>query len=1052
MRKLVILALFSGAMAGVAVAQDATSGAIRGQFVDGEGRPAAGVTVSISGPALPGGATAITGARGELRFAGLPPGRYALTLTVGDTVVRTADIVVALGGETFVRVPVTGEARPLPLDLGSARLGNVVDGDFARYVPTGRTAGALAGVVAGAQPDRYGTSYSGATSPENVYLIDGLDTTGTPFGGQTTDLPSELVDQVGIITGGAPAEFGRATGGMVHVVTRRGGDRLRGSVYAYYRPGALTAEPTPIARAGSALSSEVQLAHAADVGFEVGGPAIPGKLWFHAGYNPSITRDTLSRITSSQLDRVDANGAAIDPCEDLDNNGVLDPGEEIAGDCAPELDPVTGRPLVEEVGRLDRTRTRTTHFFTARLDGVVGRAHAFTVSAFGNPRHTDKELYRLAGDEDASLYQLDDGALDVVGRWSTRLAGGKTRLDALAGYHADRKHQSPYTDDGAGRAAMTFSMPRSLSELRDAEGAAYQEACTDGGASDPFPGIVNCPIGSYTINGLGLLQSYDSTRTIAGASITQQLSAAGEHVIELGGDVELMTYDAERGYTGGALYSWRRRPGSVAPAWRRTYFLTGEFESAPSGYVSNNDDTSLALYLQDAWHPRPDLTINAGLRWEQQKVYVSEAWRGVTAPSDEVIPEEAFTVSGLAPRLGVTWDPSGEGRARVFGFAGRHYESVPMDMNLRAFGGEIAASEYLDPSLCPAATIDATQEQLDACAQVSGQMVAGGGVEPVAPSLRGQYSEELVFGAEHELIPGLELGAAFVARRMPRVIEDTSDGNDFLIANPGENFDDDAAALEREAMSNPELADVLRERADLLRSVKGFDRPVRDHRALQLTARHRPTDRALLLASYTHARTKGNYPGLFSTETGQLDPNITSMYDLPELMTNRYGASGLDRPHQLKVDGFYRLPLAGPHHVVLGASVRAQSGIARNTLGAHATRGVGESYVLPRGTQLRSPLTTAADLKVTYGRRLSAHRTLEAFVDIFNLLDRQPATAIDESYTLDAIDPIVGGGPEDLRHAKTHGSSTTPAPNPNFLAPTARQAPLSVRFGLRYTF
>ena len=47
------------------------------------------------------------------------------------------------------------------------------------------------------------------------------------------------------------------------------------------------------------------------------------------------------------------------------------------------------------------------------------------------------------------------------------------------------------------------------------------------------------------------------------------------------------------------------------------------------------------------------------------------------------------------------------------------------------------------------------------------------------------------------------------------------------------------------------------------------------------TATQRPTSTRCSMASYTYSKSKGNYPGLFSTETGQLDPNITSLYDLP---------------------------------------------------------------------------------------------------------------------------------------------------------------------------
>ena len=83
------------------------------------------------------------------------------------------------------------------------------------------------------------------------------------------------------------------------------------------------------------------------------------------------------------------------------------------------------------------------------------------------------------------------------------------------------------------------------------------------------------------------------------------------------------------------------------------------------------------------------------------------------------------------------------------------------------------------------------------------------------------------------------------------------------------------------------LADTLDKRAGLLDYVKRFDKPTRNYDALAITARQRPTKRSLLQASYTYSLQKGNYPGLFSTETNQLDPNLTSLYDLPDLLAPR---------------------------------------------------------------------------------------------------------------------------------------------------------------------
>jgi hypothetical protein len=248
-------------------------------------------------------------------------------------------------------------------------------------------------------------------------------------------------------------------------------------------------------------------------------------------------------------------------------------------------------------------------------------------------------------------------------------------------------------------------------------------------------------------------------------------------------------------------------------------------------------------------------------------------------------------------------------------------------------------------------------------------------------------------------------------------------------------------------------------RAAAMARIKLYDKPTRDYDAVQFQITQRPTKSSLILASYTYSKEQGNFPGLFSTETGQLDPNITSEFDLPALMANRYGALGLDRPHNVKVDGFYRFDLKQAGLVTVGASLRAQSGIPHNVLGADPAYGPGESYLLPRGVGERSPTTGQADVHLSYGRRVGKASVLEVFGDVFNLTDAQQEASQDEIYTDDAAHPIVGGDMNDLKHEKTFDvassleTAKTPTLNPNFGHTTAYfQAPRSFRFGVRLTF
>ena len=227
----------------------------------------------------------------------------------------------------------------------------------------------------------------------------------------------------------------------------------------------------------------------------------------------------------------------------------------------------------------------------------------------------------------------------------------------------------------------------------------------------------------------------------------------------------------------------------------------------------------------------------------------------------------------------------------------------------------------------------------------------------------------------------------------------------------------------------------LRFQADTAEGVARFDKPKRRYDAVSVTASARSARGLLVLASYTYSRTLGNHPGLFNPETGQPTANLTSMYDLPELMANRYGPLQIDRPHALKLDAYYPLQTDRRGTLVIGARARAESGRPTSVLAGNPY-GVGESYLLPRGSGARTEFVSALDARLAYRYRLTRSTALEVYVDLFNLLDQQPATKLDEIWTYQNVNPIVGGDAADLRHAKlsdsTTGATVGAAKNPNF--------------------
>jgi hypothetical protein len=593
---------------------------------------------------------------------------------------------------------------------------------------------------------------------------------------------------------------------------------------------------------------------------------------------------------------------------------------------------------------------------------------------------------------------------------------------------------------------------------------------------DLYPMIANCPVQNYRTGGFGFRETQQTDRQSGIIAVTQRVKLIGQHTFKAGIDLENQSYDHLSEYTSGTFFRYR---GSRSHFWQaQSFYQVDPNGTEPCGVALDGSDVNCALrmdglnantktrnlggYVQDSWQILPNLTLDVGVRYEQQQLFTADAAAGQTsAVTGEPIPDVAMEVGNMwAPRVGLIFDPTQEGRSKIFGHYGRFFESIPMDINSRSFGYEIikigrtpdtACTDTLDPTTC------------NLTVQNAGFPSFSGGDELVAPGTKGQYMDEVVAGGEYELIEDLKVGATFVYRNMPRVIEDLStDGGEtfFLIGNPGEDYGDEVAKLRAQAQQQRDAgmtaqADFTDLRADLFDGIKDFDKPSRRYTAIEVNATQRFSKNLFVQAAYTYSKLKGNFAGLFSPETNQDDPNITSLYDLPELVANRYGELPFDRPHGVKVDGYYQLKAGEIGEFVFGTSLRASSGAPSNYLGAHPAYGNGESYILPRGAGDRQPFTSRVDIKLQYGHELSKGTRLDAFVDIFNLFNLQPSVDVDENYTVDDVNPIVGGDTGDLAHLKSTvagNNATTVTKNPNYGNPTDRQAPLSMRFGVRLTF
>lgn len=295
-----------------AAAQEVT-GRIEGRVLSADGNALADAEVSVMSPGLLGQRLTATDRGGHFRLLALPVARYSVTVRqVGYRPVRYTDVTVALGGTTSIgalrlepQVVAMGEIvvsadRPLIEPAATTTGGNLAS-DFFEALPVERDYRALATLVPGANTSFLGdaVNVAGSTGPENVYFIDGVNVTDPWLVRTGTSLPYNFIQEVEIKTGGYEAEFGRAQGGIINVITHSGGDTFSGQVFGYFTADALAGNPT-LAVADANVADFTQY----DAGISVGGPLVRDRLRFFAAYNPTFEqRELVIPGVSNQLDR-----------------------------------------------------------------------------------------------------------------------------------------------------------------------------------------------------------------------------------------------------------------------------------------------------------------------------------------------------------------------------------------------------------------------------------------------------------------------------------------------------------------------------------------------------------------------------------------------------------------------------------------------------------------------------------------------------------------------------------------------------------------------------
>jgi outer membrane receptor for ferrienterochelin and colicin len=234
---LTAVALF--AVAALASAQT-TNGTISGHVADSQGLALPGVTVNASSPNLQGVRTVVSSENGDFVLSLLPSGTYTLSFELSgfQTVTKTATLaptqtlpVDATMGPAAVSETVNVVGRAADVLTQTSQVATNFKQDLISELPTNRDINAVLLMAPAVHPSGPSGAYSiaGATSFESLFMVNGVDVSENLRGQPLGLYIEDAVQETTVAIAGVSAEFGRFSGGVVNVITKSGGNTFSGS-------------------------------------------------------------------------------------------------------------------------------------------------------------------------------------------------------------------------------------------------------------------------------------------------------------------------------------------------------------------------------------------------------------------------------------------------------------------------------------------------------------------------------------------------------------------------------------------------------------------------------------------------------------------------------------------------------------------------------------------------------------------------------------------------------------------------------------------------------
>src|SRR5438552_5356374 len=283
-----------------------TGADIDGTVRDESGGVMPGATITVTNLDTNLVRSTVTTAQGRFVVPALPPGPYKLTVELpGFARAAREDLVLQLGQSVTLgfRLSLAKAAEtitvqaPAPLvDVHDASVSQVVGGQQIESLPiNGRNFISFAVITPGVTQDNTpqqgasatsGLSFAGQRARSNNIMVDGLDNNDPAVGAVRALFSQEAIREFQVLTNSYSAEFGKASGGVVNIVTKSGTNEFHGNVFGYFRDKSLNAKDhfEQVDVFGDPIQREKSPFRQYQYGATLGGPVKKEKTFFFSSF------------------------------------------------------------------------------------------------------------------------------------------------------------------------------------------------------------------------------------------------------------------------------------------------------------------------------------------------------------------------------------------------------------------------------------------------------------------------------------------------------------------------------------------------------------------------------------------------------------------------------------------------------------------------------------------------------------------------------------------------------------------------------------------------